>query len=121
MDMVKFYASISEFSNSIATFLGIIIGTLGFIGIGCMVLITISLFMLFFLNQINSIYPKFNFYFVLGVSTILGISTGISWVSILKYLVIMLIPAIFSFSIPFIINQFGKLTKERRIGKKSEE
>ena len=95
MDLTKFYVAISEFSDSIATFLGVVTGTLGFLGIGCMVLLTISLFMLFFLNQINAIYPKFNFYFVLGMSTILGISTGMSWISILKYLVIMSIPAFF--------------------------
>ena len=56
--------------------------------------------MLFFMNQINSIFPKFNYFFVVIVSIVLGWTTGMGFLSVIKYLAIMAFPFILSIVLP---------------------
>ena len=91
---------IAEFTESMGQLIGILASTLGFLGIQCLILLLISFVLLFFMNQINSIFPKYDYFFVIFVSVVLGLITGMHYLGVLKYLGVMAFPFILSIILP---------------------
>ena len=98
--MPEALTEIAEFTSSMGHLIGIVGSTLGFLGIQCLLLLLISFVLLFFMNQINAIFPKFNYFFVIFVSVVLGWITGMSFLGVVKYLAVMAFPFIPSIILP---------------------
>ncbi len=112
--MIDTLNKFSETAEIIATFFSIISKSLGFLGLECVILILISFILLFFINQINAIFPKFNYFFVISISLFIGYLTKISTEGIVKYILLMLFPLILSLIINLIANVIkNKLQKSK--------
>ena len=98
--MSEALTEIADFTGSMGHLIEILGSTLGFLGIQCLLLLLISFVLLFFMNQINSIFPKFNYFFVIFVSVVLSWITGISFLGVVKYLAVMVFPFILSIILP---------------------
>ncbi len=109
--MPEALTEISEFTNSMGNLIGILGSTLSFLGIQCLLLLLISFVLLFFMNQINTIFPKFNYFFVIFVSIVLGLITGMNYLGVAKYLAVMAFPFILSIILPKAIDLFWKKPK----------
>ena len=94
--MIEAINNFSETAETIGMFFTVIRNSLGFLGIECIILLIISFIFLFFINQINAIFPKFNYFFVISISVILALSTGMSLEGIAKYISVMLFPMFLS-------------------------
>ena len=109
--MSEALTKIAEITESMGQLIGILASTLGFLGIQCLLLLLISFVLLFFMNQINSIFPKFNYFFVIFVSVVLSWITGISFLGVVKYLAVMAFPFILSIILPKATNLIWKNPK----------
>ena len=98
--MPEALTEIAEFTGSTGHLIEILGSTLGFLGIQCLLLLLISFVLLFFMNQINAIFPKFNYFFVIIVSVVLGLITGMNYLGVVKYLGVMAFPFILSIILP---------------------
>ena len=98
--MPEALTEIAELTSSMGHLIGIVGSTLGFLGIQCLLLLLISFVLLFFMNQINAIFPKFNYFFVIFVSVVLGLITGMNYLGVVKYLAVMAFPFILSIILP---------------------
>ena len=98
--MPEALTEIVEFTKSMGNLIEILASTLGFLGIQCLLLLLISFVLLFFMNQINAIFLKFNYFFVIFVSVVLGLITGMNYLGVVKYLAVMAFPLILSIILP---------------------
>ena len=109
--MPEALTEIAEFTKNMGNLIEIIASTLGFLGIQCLLLLLISFVLLFFMNQINAIFPKFNYFFVIFVSVVLGLITGMNYLGVAKYLAVMTFPFILSIIIPKAVDLIWKKPK----------
>jgi len=106
--MIESLNKYSELVESVGQSMSILSSSLGFLGLECLLLLTISFILLFFVNQINAIYPKFNYFFVILISVILALITGMSFLGLVKYFAVMALPIILSVAINQIASIFVK-------------
>jgi len=99
--LTKFY----DISERIGQAMSLISSSIGFLGIECIILLLVSFVLLFFVNQINAIYPKINYFLVILISVIFSIVTGMSLIGLAKYISVMLFPIFISIS----INQVARI------------
>ena len=109
--MLEALTEITEFTESKRYLIDTLASTLSFLGIQCLLLLLISFVLLFFMNQINSIFPKFNYFFVIFVSIVLSLITGVSFLGVVKYLAVMAFPFILSIILPKATNLIWKKPK----------
>ena len=102
--MIETLNKLTEIMDSLGSAISILSRSLGFLGIECVVLLFISFILLFFINQINAVFPRFNYFFVILLSLIFAYVTGMSFLGLVKYFAVMFLPFILSIA----INQFAK-------------
>ena len=103
--LTKFY----DISERIGQAMSLISSSIGFLGIECIILLLVSFVLLFFVNQINAIYPKINYFLVILISVIFSIVTGMSLIGLAKYISVMLFPIFISIS----INQVARIVVKK--------
>ncbi len=103
--MLESLTKIYDNSEKMAKTMSMISNSIGFLGLECMILLLVSFFLLFFINQINVIYPKINYFLVILISLIFSIVSGMSLISLAKYISVMLFPIFLS----IIINRLARL------------
>ena len=101
----KFY----DISEKIGQTMSMISSSIGFLGLECIILLLVSFFLLFFVNQINAIYPKINYYLVILISVIFSIVTGMSFIGLAKYILFMTFPIFLS----IFINQVARFVVKK--------
>ena len=109
--MPEALTGIAEFTKSMGNLIEILASTLGFLGIQCLLLLLISFVLLFFMNQINAVFPKFNYFCVIFASVVLGLITDMNYLGVVKYLAVMAFPFILSIILPKATNLIWKNPK----------
>jgi len=90
--LTKFY----DISEKIGQTMSMISSSVGFLGLECIILLLVSFVLLFFINQINAIYPKINYFLVILISVIFSFVSGMSLIGLAKYILVMLFPIFLS-------------------------
>ena len=103
--LTKFY----EISEKIGHTMGMISSSIGFLGLECIILLLVSFVLLFFINQINAIYPKINYFLVILISVIFSIVSGMSLIGLAKYISVMSFPIFLS----IFINQVARFVVKK--------
>ena len=109
--MPEALTEIVEFTKSMGNLIEILASTIGFLGIQCLLLLLISFVLLFFMNQINAVFPKFNYFCVIFASVVLGLITDMNYLGVVKYLAVMAFPFILSIILPKATNLIWKNPK----------
>ena len=107
--MLESLNKLYDISERIGQSMSMITSSIGFLGLECIILLLVSFVLLFFVNQINAIYPKINYFLVILISVIFSIVTGMSLIGLAKYISVMLFPIFISIS----INQVARIVVKK--------
>ena len=114
--MLESLTKFSDISEKIGQTISIVSSSIGFLGLECIILLLVSFVLLFFVNQINAIYPKVNYILVILISVIFSIVSGMSLIGLVKYISVMLFPIFLS----IFVNQVARFIGEKlKINKKN--